>query len=104
MSVTGFSSTISCDVSRQTESRGAHGWNSLDNYIQVHARRMQDFHDEGFILKDGLSFRSLSPDELVIAGRISCHNGLFVDVKKFLEVRKHRGRTQVRTVDYRYHA
>jgi Family of unknown function (DUF6516) len=64
---------------------------------------MQDFRDEGFILEDDLSFRSLRSDELSIEGRIRCQNRLFIDVKKFLEVREHRGRTQVRTVDYRYH-
>src|SRR5215208_4369867 len=104
MSVTGFSSTTCCDVSRQSESSGPHGWNSLDNYIQVHARRMQDFRDEGFILEDDLSFRLLRPDELAFEGRIRCQNGLFIDVKKFLKVREYRGRTQVRTIDYRYHA
>ena len=65
---------------------------------------MQDFRDEGFILEDDLSFRLLRPDELAFEGRIRCQNGLFIDVKKFLKVREYRGRTQVRTIDYRYHA
>ncbi|MGH2614134.1 MAG: toxin-antitoxin system TumE family protein [Thermomicrobiales bacterium] len=65
---------------------------------------MQDFHEEGFLLNDGLSFRRPRADRLVIDGRVWCQGGLYFDVEQTLAVRVFRGRRQVRTVRYTFHA
>src|SRR5687768_14428459 len=102
--VTGSSNTISCEVSRSSEPGGPHGWNTLDNYLQVHWRRLQDFYDEGFVVEVSLSFQLIRADRLAFEGRIRCQGGLFIDVEKSLAVRVVRGRRQVRTMRYTYHA
>jgi hypothetical protein len=65
---------------------------------------MQDFSDEGFVTEDGLTFQFTKPDTLLLKGRVRCRNGLFIDVEKFLEVRRRGDRTEVRTGTYSYHA
>ncbi len=44
------------------------------------------------------------PDELILAGRIVCQNGMFFDVDKRLEIRDRGGRLYVRTRRYNYQA
>lgn len=65
---------------------------------------MQDAVDEGFVLKDGLSFIRLRFDKVRIKGRVHCMHGLFVDTDKFLVVRETGGRQLVKTDTYSYHA
>jgi hypothetical protein len=90
-------------VSR-SEFGGPHGWNSLDNYLHVHSRRMQDFQDEEFVVDDSLTLQILRADRLAIVGRIRCRGGLFIDVDKSPAVRVVRNRRQVRIVRYTYYA
>ena len=104
MSVTGYLSTKFCEVSRKSEPGNPHGWNSRENYFQVHTHRMQVLYDEGFVLDDGLSVSRLRFDSLVFEGRVRCLNGLFIDVEKFLAIREIGGRIEVRTTTYSYHA
>jgi len=80
-----------------------HGWNSLDNYIQVHERRIADFIAEGFIINDGLVRDWPTPHTILIKGRNYCDHGLFLDVEKYLEViDSGSGSKWVRTDTYGY--
>jgi hypothetical protein len=105
MWATGYSSTASSVVSRRGDRGDRHGWNSIENYLHVHDRRISDFMAEGFVRHDGLVREWLEADTIVITGRIHCAHGLFVDVEKYLAVRKLRsGGLQVKTESYSYHA
>ena len=76
----------------------------LDVYLQIHARQMQGFEDEGFLEHDGMEFRDRRADRIDIKGRIRFQGGLFLDVAEVLAVRITRGRKHVRVVRYKYHA
>jgi hypothetical protein len=92
-------------VPRRVKRGNPHDWNTLDNYLHVHARYMELHLASGFVIADDLAFEFRDdPSALVIRGRIQCRHGLFVDVDKTLVVREQRGRVLVRTVDYAYHA
>ncbi|MGI8642707.1 MAG: toxin-antitoxin system TumE family protein [Thermomicrobiales bacterium] len=77
-----------------------HGWTSLQNYLNVHHRYLDDLR-EHFILDDDLQYLFPREGLFKIAGRIHCRNGLFIDVNKHLRVNRW---DQVRTARYRYHA
>ena len=52
-------------------------------------------------MEHDLKQRHRKPDRYRIAGRLTCRNGLFVDVKKTLRINV---LGQIRTVEYSYHA
>jgi hypothetical protein len=85
---------------RRAKGGDPHGWNSLQNYLKVHERRLDDLRGH-YVLDDTLEKTFPAPDVMEIRGRIGCKHGLFVDVRKTLEI---NDRDQVRTVTYRYHA
>lgn len=80
--------------------RDRHGWISLDHYLAIHDRCLDDFRDY-FVISDTLQYLPFD-GEFRIEGRISCVHDLFIDVRKTLEYRAvdHK----VRTIKYRYHA
>lgn len=65
---------------------------------------MADLENEGFLVRDGLAQHWGKGEFLVLEGRLRCKHGLFVDVLKYLNVRRYPTRTLVRTNRYRYHA
>jgi hypothetical protein len=77
-----------------------HGWNDLNNYLNVHDSWLERFHGY-FLIQNQLKFDILGPATLVIKGRLLFVGGLFIDVEKTLEINE---RNQVRTVRYAYHA
>jgi hypothetical protein len=86
-----------------------HGWNEYGNYLLIHERHIQAFMDEGFVLSDGLNViiardRQRRPVAVSIEGRLTCINGLFVDIEKHLDVMERGGRIWVRLGDCKYHA
>lgn len=91
-------------MSRHADRIGRHGWNSLQGYFNAHVRRMADLENEGFLVRDGLAQHWGKGEFLVLEGRLRCKHGLFVDVLKYLNVRRYPTRTLVRTNRYRYHA
>jgi hypothetical protein len=91
-------------MSRHREEGESFGWHTLDNYSHVQDRLLDDFRDEGFVLDHTLSIRRRRPDRLILAGRVRCRGGLFIDVETILAVRVTRGRRQVRPIRYAFHA
>ena len=91
---------MTCCGGRRRRSPGGdpHGWNSLDHYLAIHARRLADFTH--FIVADDLQIEVIG-DSLFIRGRLTCEHGLFIDVVKALDI---NDRGQVRTRQYAYHA
>jgi hypothetical protein len=77
-----------------------HGWNDLDNYLNVHDAWLRQFHGY-FLLENRLTLDVLGPATLVIRGRLHFVGDLFIDVDKTLEI---NALNQVRTVRYSYHA
>ena len=89
------------DGQRSRRSGGdRHGWNSEQEYFNVHHRRLDDLRGH-FIERDTLHRIDLPGNQIQIKGRIDCKYGLFLDVDKTLE-RNSRG--QVRTISYSYQA
>jgi hypothetical protein len=86
-----------------------HGWNTYENYKQIHDTRLANhpFVDhtkpdnlefELFLGEDGLIYASLS-------GEIYCKNNVVLYVRKIMETRvAGKGRIQVRGLDYCYNA
>lgn len=77
-----------------------HGWNALQNYLQVHHRYLDDLRTY-FVVGDDLQYEFLAEDLFEIRGRVRCQHGRFVDVGKTLEINLWR---QVRTIRYSDHA
>lgn len=78
-----------------------HGWNSWDQYQNVHQSCLNDYLDH-FILDDGLT--TVETGDLVFwEGVLRCADGIEIHVTKTLEVRYRNGQPEVRTVDYSYH-
>ncbi len=65
---------------------------------------MADLENEGFLIEDGLVQGWQNREFVILEGRLRCKHGLFVDVLKYLEVRRSPTRISVRTDRYRYHA
>ncbi len=76
-----------------------HGWNDLEHYIGIHFSCLSDF--EHFILDDGVIIAIAGPDTVTVSGRLRCQDGIYLDVRKILELNE---RNQVRTSKYKYHA
>jgi len=79
--------------------RNKHDWNGLESYLATHERHLRNW--EHFITSDTLVLGPNDENGLVIEGRLECQDGLFIDVKKMLELNEHN---QVRTIAYKYHA
>lgn len=77
-----------------------HGWNSLDHYLAIHDAQLARLST--YVVEDhDLQVELTAPDRVVIAGRLRCRHGLFVDVREVLELNE---RQQVRGLAYKYHA
>ncbi len=83
-----------------------HNWNELNTYLRIHESYLAQAVESGFVLSHDLD--AFEPDvlqgELILAGRIECKNGLFLDVDKHLEILDRQGRLYVRTREYSYQA
>lgn len=84
----------------QPERGDPHGWNSLNNYLTIHETQLDRLRSY-FVIQDTLAYVWLDAHTLRIEGRITCQFGIFLDVRKTLDVNE---RGQVRTIRYRYHA
>lgn len=78
-----------------------HGWNSLENYFIVHERRIQEWQQIGFVIEDGIASAAVAHDLILMEGRLICQDGIYVSVRKSLELDASLQR--VRTVRYSYH-
>ena len=79
---------------------GKHGWNSLDDYLHVMRRVVED---DPFVISNGLGFQ-LSPEIGEVSGDIICHGDVILNVHKYFEIRAAGDRREARTVRYSYHA
>ena len=83
-----------------------HDWNTWENYLIVHERRMQ-LHP--FVLEDYLAWEKVgdpsAPELITLAGIVICHMRVIVRVDKTLETRLLANqRLQVRGLFYAYNA
>ncbi len=83
-----------------------HDWNTWENYLIVHERRMQ-LHP--FVLEDHLDWEMVgdpsAPELITLAGIVICHMRVIVRVDKTLETRLLANqRLQVRGLFYAYNA
>lgn len=96
-------------LSRSSEA-DRHGWNSYDNYREVHERRLEAHpfvdHDRTEPLK--FDFYEINGEIwLVVEGIIYCKHGVVLEVTKWLETRlsgRRYQQIQVRGAFYRYNA
>ena len=79
---------------------GKHGWNTLENYLPVVLRVVED---DPFVICHSLEI-DISPEAGEISGDIICHGDITVDVIKHFEIRAVGNRKEARTVRYAYHA
>ena len=83
-------------------------WHGFDNYRQVHDSQMLRLAAEGIVAEDGLSFTERTAGGVLVSasltGRVLTSSGAVLAVEKQLAVRYVRGRPEVRTVEYAYHA
>lgn len=77
-----------------------HGWNSLEGYLNAHHGNMRDFQDH-FVVVDGVEILLSGPEAIQMEGRLHCKGGLFLDVRKTIQMNERR---RVRAVLYSYHA
>src|SRR5581483_496330 len=80
--------------------RDKHGWNSWDQYLAIHTRRIRDF--DHFIIDDQLT---ATPTKSTVTwdGVLYCEDGIEIHVRKHQAVQQMSGRPSVRTLDYSYH-
>lgn len=82
-----------------------HGPNKLSNYREVHSTWMHRLQAEGFVLDDGVEFQPFGTGLIVLAGRIQCVGGIYVDVWKVLVAVDGSGpAVRVQSVAYSYNA
>lgn len=79
--------------------RNKHDWNGLESYLATHFRHLRNW--EHFITSDSLIITPNDENGLVIERRLDCQDGLFIDIKKTIEINENN---QVRTIAYKYHA
>ena len=80
--------------------RNRHGWNSWDDYLAVHTRRLRDF--EHFVLSDRLGYTT-TKTQVFWSGILYCQDGIEINVAKHQDVEHQSGRPAVRTWEYSYH-
>jgi hypothetical protein len=84
---------------------GKHGPNSLENYKEVHNKRIRQALDGGFLVSDGLKFDALGNGVIILEGVLECVGGLTVDVLKTIHILSGSGPTaRVQTETYSYNA
>ena len=81
-----------------------HGWNSLDDYIYQHQRRLEDYPSfiEDYSLEAERIVKIRTP-LLIISIEVVCSPGIKLDILKTAELRGKR-REEARTKDYSYNA
>ena len=85
------------------------GWHEYGNYRLVHRNQMDRLIASGVVIADESDFAEVTGARGEIArakltGRIHIAGGVVLNVSKIFEVRYRRGRLEVRTDEYRYHA
>ena len=82
--------------------REKHGWLRLDRYRHIHQSGLKR---NSFVLADNTDFTDARSDGVVeLTGTIECVSNIVIQVDKYMSVRRRRGRLEVRTFSYRYHA
>ena len=85
-----------------------HGWNSYENYREVHEARLTTHPFVDHSRPDTVAFEFFKFEgELVMVmdGEICCRRGVILEVTKYFNTRRNRaGRLQVRCFSYRYNA
>ena len=85
-----------------------HGWNSLENYRNIHENRLNNhsFLDPNRPQTVAFDFFTIGGDLFVqVAGEIYCLGGIVVEVEKYLETYEaNSGQIFVRSFSYRYNA
>lgn len=77
-----------------------HGWNSKENYIFVHERRLNE-HPFVVSFQDTLQFRFMD-NEAILGGFVRCQGNIVLEVTKKFRLRTRNGRTSMRCERYRY--
>ena len=85
------------------------GWHEYGNYRLVHRNQMDRLIASGVVIADESDFKEVTNarGEIVRAsliGRVHTACGAVLSPEKDFEVRYRRGRPEVRTSEYRYHA
>ena len=84
-----------------------HGWNTLENFRDIHEKRLAEhpFVDHSTPDTLRLDEYELSGDTyFVLWGEVYCHHNVIVEVTKYYESRVLTGRVQIRGFSYRYNA
>ena len=82
-----------------------HGWNSLDDYLWQHERRLDNY--SSFVEDHKFSYEVLPIDGefiLYLHMQILCRGSIKLTVDKLAEIRKQRRRKVARTIRYAYNA
>lgn len=87
-------------MSSRNRRRASDGWNSYENYLAVHERRMESL-SHYFVERDSLSFVIIPPTNVLLRGSVYCRGGLVLHVENTLSINDRR---QVRGSRYRYQA
>ena len=85
------------------------GWHEYGNYRLVHRNQMARLIAAGVVVADESTFREETDSrgeitEAGLIGRVHTAGGAVLSVEKDFEVRYRRGRVEVQTSEYRYHA
>ena len=96
-------------MTQETTAAHERDWHEYGNYRQVHQNQMDRLIESGTVRTDELSFgeEKNARGEIAgatLSGRVRTASGAVLEVEKRFGVRYLRGRAQVRTVEYRYHA
>ena len=85
--------------------RDPHDWNSWDNYLEIHDKRVEE---HPFVLENSLSWTFIGdadrPEAIVLEGGLICNRGVVIRVLKALDCRQAHGRLEVRGRLYEYNA
>ena len=85
------------------------GWHEYGNYRLVHRNQMDRLIASGVVIADESDFEEETDargeiTEAELSGRVYTSSGAVLSPEKEFEVRYRRGRAEVRTREYRYHA
>ena len=84
------------------------GWHEYGDYRLVHENQILRLLDSGVVTDDTLSFEGQTAGgrltEVSLQGRVTTATGPILSVEKRYHVRYVRGRAEIRTAEYRYHA
>jgi len=84
-----------------------HGWNSIENYRQIHEERLANHpfldHSKGHTVS--ITEIELGERKVIkVEGEIYCRSGVVLEVDKYLHLKYIRGRAYVRGFSYRNNA